>query len=272
MADTVLIVDDEIDLLRGLERTINMDIDSRVLLAENGERALEMVETEPVDAVLADINMPGMDGISLLRAIKSKDPSITVIIMTAYGTIERAVEAIKAGAYDFIQKPFDEERLIHLIKKGLGLLNQIRIDGASDDIKEMIIEFFLRRDILFGRKYAKGIDPGIFLVITQTFFQVCLHIRIVKLFDNLARMFTPLVKGIGIVPGLGDDVYIVVASIPVVGTKLYELGTAKSLGKVPVGPDPGLPVVVRPCQPRVPPIAVYLIVAHPEVEDAANHE
>lgn len=119
MADTILIVDDEVDLLHGLERTITMDVDSRVLLAENGERALNIVETEPVDAVLADINMPGMDGISLLRAIKSKDPSITVIIMTAYGTIERAVEAIKAGAYDFIQKPFDEERLIHLIKKGL---------------------------------------------------------------------------------------------------------------------------------------------------------
>ena len=119
MPDTILIVDDEADLLHGLKRTIAMEIDCRVLLAENGTEALEILDKESVDLVLTDINMPGMHGLELLNAIKHLDPAITVVIMTAYGTIERAVKAIKAGAYDFVQKPFDEDRLMHVLKKGL---------------------------------------------------------------------------------------------------------------------------------------------------------
>ncbi len=118
MTDTLLIVDDENDLLHGLKRIITSVIDCRILLANSSDIALGVISEEPVDVVLTDINMPGMDGISLLRKIKETDPAITVMIMTAYGTIERAVEAIKAGAYDFIQKPFDEERLLHLLRKG----------------------------------------------------------------------------------------------------------------------------------------------------------
>lgn len=126
MTDTVLIVDDEKDLLHGLERTIKMSIDCRVLAAENGETALRLLDKQAVDLVLADIRMPGMDGISLLQKIQKIDPSITVIIMTAYGTIQQAVDAIKAGAYDFIQKPFNEERLMHLLQKGLELNRLVR--------------------------------------------------------------------------------------------------------------------------------------------------
>ena len=119
MPDTILIVDDEIDLLHGLQRVISMEIDCRVLLAENATDALAMLEDEAIDLVLTDISMPGLDGMALLNAVKQLDPAITVVIMTAFGTIERAVEAIKAGAYEFLQKPFDEERLIHVLNKGL---------------------------------------------------------------------------------------------------------------------------------------------------------
>jgi DNA-binding NtrC family response regulator len=126
MSETVLLVDDQIDLLRGLERLLSMELGCRVLSAENGVRALEIVDSEPVDAVVADIQMPKMDGMALLKAIKEADPTVAVIIMTAYGTIERAVDAIKAGAYDFIQKPFDEDRLIHMLKKALELNRLVR--------------------------------------------------------------------------------------------------------------------------------------------------
>ena len=67
-----------------------------------------------------------MDGLTLFERIKSRDPAVTVIIMTAYGTIEKAVEAIKKGAYDLIQKPLDEQRLIHLLRKGLELNRLVR--------------------------------------------------------------------------------------------------------------------------------------------------
>ena len=124
--DTILLVDDETDLIRGLQRTISMEIDCRVLVAENGIEALDVLSTKTVDVVLADIRMPQMDGLTLLKKIRSRNPAVTVIVMTAYGTIEKAVEAIKRGAYDFIQKPLDEERLIHLIKKGLELNRLVR--------------------------------------------------------------------------------------------------------------------------------------------------
>jgi DNA-binding NtrC family response regulator len=116
---TILIVDDEVDLLSGLQRSIAMEIDCRVLLAENGTQALARLRNDSVDLVLADIRMPGMDGMELLQAVRGLDPTITVLIMTAYGTIERAVAAIKQGAYDFIKKPLDEGRLLHLLHKGL---------------------------------------------------------------------------------------------------------------------------------------------------------
>ena len=109
---TILIVDDERDLLSGLQRSIAMEMDCRV-------QALECLRGDSVDLVLADIRMPVMDGMVLLQAVRELDPTITVLIMTAYGTIERAVAAIKEGAYDFIKKPLDEGRLLHLLHKGL---------------------------------------------------------------------------------------------------------------------------------------------------------
>ncbi len=124
--DTILVVDDEPDLVRGLRRTLSMEIDCRVLTAENGLQALDILSKGPVDVVLADVLMPQMDGLTLLERIKSRYPAVTVIIMTAYGTIEKAVEAIKKGAYDLIQKPLDEERLIHLLRKGLELNRLVR--------------------------------------------------------------------------------------------------------------------------------------------------
>ena len=126
MKDTILIVDDETDLLDGLKRTVDMEMDCEVLIAKNSIDAIELIKNEPIDVVLTDICMPEMDGITLLHAVNDLDPSITVIMMTAYGTIEMAVEAIKAGAYDFIQKPFEEGRLIHLLKKGLELNRLVR--------------------------------------------------------------------------------------------------------------------------------------------------
>ncbi len=119
MKDCLLIVEDEIDLLNGLKRTIAMNIDCEVIGVENGVTALEIIRKRSVDLVLTDIRMPEMDGMSLLREIKKEDPAITVIMMTAYGTIEMAVKAIKEGAYDFIKKPFDENGLIHQVQKGL---------------------------------------------------------------------------------------------------------------------------------------------------------
>lgn len=119
MKDRILIVEDEPDLLHGLERMVVSEIDCEVLTAENALKAIEIIENKSIDLVLADLRMPDMDGLALLKETKKIDPFITVVMMTAFGSVEQAVQAIKDGAYDFIRKPFDEVQLTHLLVKGL---------------------------------------------------------------------------------------------------------------------------------------------------------
>lgn len=118
MKDILLIVDDEADLLSGLKRSISQNLECTVLTATDGNKAMRVLQNEPVNVALTDINMPEMDGMTLLEKIIEHDPALSVIMMTAYGTIEIAVKALKQGAFDFIQKPFDFDNLIGLLKKG----------------------------------------------------------------------------------------------------------------------------------------------------------
>ncbi len=119
MRQPVLIVDDKHDMLKLLERLINKELGLEVITADNGGSALEVIKAGGAGVVLADMRMPGMGGLELLAGIKRLKESVIVIMMTAYGTIDNAVEALKLGAYDFITKPFDEERLLHTMRRAL---------------------------------------------------------------------------------------------------------------------------------------------------------
>jgi len=100
----VLVVDDEAGILDSLRRILEREgLD--VSVTDSGEEVLAAIRREPVDLVLADIMMPKMSGIELLRAIKAISPAIEVVMMTAFGTVENAVECMREGAYDFISKP-----------------------------------------------------------------------------------------------------------------------------------------------------------------------
>jgi DNA-binding NtrC family response regulator len=116
---SILIVDDEADMLHLLKRTLEPDLDCHVVTASSGKAALQRIDEDHFDLVLADIKMPEMDGLTLLSRIKRSTPDLTVVMMTAHGSIETAVEAIKMGAYDFITKPFDLDSLIVRIEKAL---------------------------------------------------------------------------------------------------------------------------------------------------------
>jgi two-component system response regulator AtoC len=107
---TVLIVDDERTLARAV-KTFLSEAGYEAEVAGNAEQALEMVESLRPDVVFADVRLPGMSGIDLLRRIREFDPAIPIIIMTAHGTIEGAVEAVKLGAFDYLKKPLDLEEL-----------------------------------------------------------------------------------------------------------------------------------------------------------------
>lgn len=92
----------------------------QALLSGDGQEGIKRFREEKVDLVLTDLKLPKKDGLAVLSAVKESNPLIPVIIMTAYGTIDIAVKAIKDGAFDFITKPFDTDHLIHLIKKALN--------------------------------------------------------------------------------------------------------------------------------------------------------
>ncbi len=115
----ILIVDDEPDLLVLLKRSLEPDLGCRVTVVSSGAEALQQVSRQDFDLILADIKMPGMDGLALLELIKQDHPEQTVVMMTGHGSIETAVEAMKNGAYDFITKPFDHEALLLRLEKAL---------------------------------------------------------------------------------------------------------------------------------------------------------
>jgi two-component system response regulator AtoC len=112
----VLVVDDE-QLVRESLRDWLTESGYEVFTAENGFQALEFIDRERMGVVLADLVMPGMDGIELMKRAKEIIPNIDVIIVTAYGSIATAISAMKEGAYDYIEKPFCPERLELLVQK-----------------------------------------------------------------------------------------------------------------------------------------------------------
>jgi len=114
----ILIVDDEKNTREGLSRALRDEY--AVATVENGQKALEWLETRQADVVLSDLRMPGMDGLTLLSRLLTRDPKPILILLTAYGNIETAVEAMKRGAYDFLAKPVDLDRLDLLLKRALA--------------------------------------------------------------------------------------------------------------------------------------------------------
>ena len=123
--ETILIVDDEKNYLLVLSEVLQ-DEGYEVLAAQGGHEALEIQKSSDLDLILTDMKMPAMDGIELLENIKALDPDLPVIMMTAHGTIDKAVEAMQKGAYSYILKPFDNERLTIYVKKAVALYQVVK--------------------------------------------------------------------------------------------------------------------------------------------------
>ena len=113
----ILLVDDERNMLEVLSDVLNAE-GHPVTAANSGPEALEKIESDSAfDLVITDLKMPTMNGIDLLESIKVKRPHLPVVILTAYGTVESAVEAIKKGAYDYILKPFKPNEILGVIER-----------------------------------------------------------------------------------------------------------------------------------------------------------
>ena len=146
---TLLVADDDPGLRESLERTLTRE-GYRIVLASDGRAALERVQAGGIDLIVTDLKMPGLTGLELLRAAKAIAPDVDVILLTAFGTVEEAVKAMKDGAYDFLTKPFRREQLLKLIDKALERRDLIEKNKALQQ----------RLDDLLGHGAMIGASPA----------------------------------------------------------------------------------------------------------------
>ena len=142
--ETVLVIDDKPNI-REVLSTILRDDGYTVRTCESSEKALEMVAEILPDVVVTDLRIPGMDGIELMKEIRNLNAHMPVILVTAYGTISSAVEAIKAGAYDYLTKPIDYERLKILIRRAL---KQNKLNDENSYLKKELKQRYSLNNIL----------------------------------------------------------------------------------------------------------------------------
>ncbi len=126
----ILLVDDDRNFLRVLTYHAT-DFGFDVTPVSSGQEALVKVQQEDVDLVITDLKMPGMDGLELLQELKKRDGDLPVIVLTAHGSIDKAVEAVKAGAFDFLTKPFEKEEIRH------SILNALRMADLMEENREL---------------------------------------------------------------------------------------------------------------------------------------
>lgn len=150
MKRNILVVDDEEKMRRVLQISLEEEGYS-VQEAENGEQALKKLSEKAFGLVIADMKMPGLSGVELLRKAKESDPGLQFVIMTAYGTVQSAVEAMKAGAFDYILKPFDIDEMKITVARALDI-KQLKKE-------KQFIQKELRDRYAFGN--IIGTSPGI---------------------------------------------------------------------------------------------------------------
>lgn len=122
----ILAVDDELDMLALLKMIIEGYSEHQVITTNNPLEAAELLEKEQFDLVLTDLKMPGMDGMELLDKAKNREEDALVMVITAYGSLESAEEAMAKGAFDFITKPFRKEQILLAIDKAIRWREMVR--------------------------------------------------------------------------------------------------------------------------------------------------
>lgn len=144
MPGRILVVDDELNIRGALARILEKAGET-VVAADCGDTAVSMLAEAPFDLVITDLKMVGAGGLEVLRAAKQRQPETEVIVLTAYGTVESAVDAMKDGAYDYLSKPIEPERLLHVVAKALEYkalrkeVNQLREQAAVATAFEHIV-------------------------------------------------------------------------------------------------------------------------------------
>jgi DNA-binding NtrC family response regulator len=150
---SILIVDDEESVRESLYSWF-MEDGYRVECAENAKKALLMLENDNFDIILADIKMPGMDGLEMLRRIKLLKTDSIVIVITAFATVDTAIQALKDGAYDYVTKPFDPDDLSHLIRNAS---KQIALSEENENLKKKVVSLENVEDLIGNSEVMKKV-------------------------------------------------------------------------------------------------------------------
>ena len=135
----ILVIDDNQTMREGMA-VIIAKMGHKVFSAANGPEGLQILEMNPIDVVLTDLRMEGMDGIKVLEEIKERSPDTVVMLITAYGTIETAVQAMRTGAFDFVTKPFSQDELRFRVEKALEhrqlAQDKTRLENENEYLRE----------------------------------------------------------------------------------------------------------------------------------------
>lgn len=149
--ETILIVDDQAVFAQGLARLLDTEFPGvHSVVATSGQQALDILSARPVALMLSDLRMPGLSGMDLLARALEVEPALSVVMITGYGSIESAVEALKAGAYDFLTKPVDRESLVRVAAKGL---ERARLLGENRRLRALVAQAGSLQTLL-GRSQA----------------------------------------------------------------------------------------------------------------------
>jgi len=143
---TILLIEDNERMAEVLARHMEME-GHAVLLVADGGQGIEEFRRQKVDLVLTDLKLPGKSGLEVLQAVKDEHPMVPVVVMTAHGTIETAVKAVKEGAFDFLQKPVDPDHLLIIIGKAL-------------EARQLVTENLILKEELSQTKYAKMVGQS----------------------------------------------------------------------------------------------------------------
>jgi DNA-binding NtrC family response regulator len=143
---TILIIEDEAKMRRLLELNLGDD-GFKTVSASDAETGLKLLAAEPVDLVLTDLKLPGMSGLELLQTAKQQNPALPVVVMTAFGSVETAVEAMKAGAVDYVLKPFSLAEIRMVVRKELDV-SRLREENRS--LREALGEKYSHPNIVAG--------------------------------------------------------------------------------------------------------------------------
>jgi two-component system response regulator PilR (NtrC family) len=133
-AESVLVIDDE-EVMRDVLQTLLTEAGYRVTLAQDGHEGLALARKTPFEAAIVDVMLPELGGLQVLEELKKTDPDLVVLMITAYASVETAIQAMKKGAFDYVTKPFKHEEVLHILKNGL---EQRRLKDENRDLRRAL--------------------------------------------------------------------------------------------------------------------------------------